>query len=370
MKTNPLSPIRWGILGTGQVAQVFARGLQALPDAKLAAIGSRSQATAQEFADALQVPKAYGAYEELVADPELDIIYIATPHQRHKDDCLLVLSAGKAVLCEKPFASNAAEAQLVMDTARAKNLFCMEAMWMRFMPLILEVATLIQQKAIGEVRLLTADNGRATRYDPAHRMFRPELGGSCLLDRGVYPLALAQCLFGEPTAISSQISYSETGVDEQVAITMCYANGTMALLASSLTAHTSNEAVITGSHGSIRIHAPYYNPTKVTVWTRPPKSAPVSGGNIRRWGRKQKLMEAIKSSWPGQWLIAAIYESQWPRRKGQKQVLFRPHTGNGYHYQAAEAMRCLRAGELDSPLMPLGDSIKVLQAVDRIKWPG
>lgn len=241
---------------------------------------------------------------------------------------------------------------------------------MRCMPLILEVRKLIEQKAIGEVRLLTADNGRAMQYDPNHRMFRPEQGGSCLLDRGVYPLALAQCLLGSPRTVSSQVTYSESGVDEQLAITLGYASGAMALLASSLTAHTRNEAVILGTHGSIRIHAPYYNPTRVTIWRQTPRVAPPSGASIHRQGSRQKLMQAVKSSWPGQWLLSVIDESQWPRRKGRKQVLFLPHNGNGYHYQAAEAMRCLRAAALESPLIPQADSVSILQTVDLVKSVG
>lgn len=358
--------IRWGILGTGAIAQAFAQGLKALPDAQLAAIGSRSLKTAQQFAAALDVPKAYGSYEDLVSDPDIDIVYIATPHQRHRDDCLLVLNANKAVLCEKPFASNAAQAQEVIDLARQKKLFCMEAMWMRFMPLILEVRKLLDQKVIGEVRLLTADNGRAIRYDPSHRMFQPAKGGSCLLDRGVYGLALAQGLLGEPQAIASQITHSASGVDEQVGMVLRYANGAMAVLASSLTAHTSNEAVITGTHGSIRIHAPFYNPTRVTVWTRPPK-APIEASPARKPSRKKLLMDRLKLSLLGQWLISQLHESQWPRRKGKKTVLFQPHTGNGYHYQAAEAMRCINDGKYMSRLMPLEDSLLTTKIIDQIK---
>jgi len=357
--------IRWGILGTGAIAQAFAQGLKALPDAQLAAIGSRSLATARQFAAAFEVSKAYGTYEELVGDPDIDIVYVATPHQRHRDDCLLALNANKAVLCEKPFASNAAQVQEIIDLARERNLFCMEAMWMRFMPLILEVRKLIEQKVIGEVRLLTADNGKAIRYDPEHKMFQPAQGGSCLLDRGVYGLALAQGLLGKPEAVNGNVSYSASGVDEQVGMVLRYRNGALAVLASSLTAHTSNEAVITGTNGSIRIHAPFYNPTRVTVWVRSPKR-PATATSIRKQGLKTKLMERLKLSFPGQWLVSRIDESQWPRRKGKKTVIFQPHTGNGYHYQAIEAMKCLRSELQASDTMPLADSLQTIQTIENM----
>lgn len=359
-------PIRWGILGTGQVAQAFAQGLSALPDARLHAIGSRDADKARQFAAVYAAAKSYGSYEALVADAEVDIVYIATPHTRHRDDCLLALHAGKPVLCEKPFASSASEAREVIAVAREKNLFCMEAMWMRFMPLILKVRALIDEKAIGEVRLLTADNGRALRYDPAQRAFQAAAGGSCLLDRGVYGLALAQGLLGAPAQVTGQLSHSASGVDEQVGMVLRYANGAMALLASSLTAHTSNEAVITGTHGSIRIHAPFYNPTRVTVWTRAPRAAGDAAG-IRRRSAKQKLVERLKLSTPAQWLIGHLDESQWPRRKGRKTEHFQPHSGNGYHYQAAEAMRCLRIATTESPCLSLDESLQVMAMVDDIK---
>lgn len=237
---------------------------------------------------------------------------------------------------------------------------------MRFMPLILEVRKLIEEKVIGEVRLLTADNGKAIRYDSAHKMFEPAQGGSCLLDRGVYALALAQGLLGEPEAMSSQVSYSASGVDEQVGMVLRYASGAMAVLASSLTAHTSNEAVITGTHGSIRIHAPFYNPTRVTVWARAPKLPP-EASTPRKPGRKKQLVDRLKLSLAGQWLLSRIDESQWPRRKGKKTILFRPHTGNGYHYQAAEAMRCLRAGDTESSHMSMDSSLLIMHKVDSMK---
>ncbi|WP_162932444.1 Gfo/Idh/MocA family protein [Solimonas sp. K1W22B-7] len=357
--------IRWGIIGTGGVAQSFARGLHSLPDAELLAVGSRSLATAQSFAQALDAPRAYGSYEELVADKDLDIVYVATPHTRHKQDCLLALEAGKAVLCEKPFASSPAELREVMAAARAHRLFCMEAMWMRFMPLYDEVRALIAQNVIGEVRMLIADNGKAVRFDDQHRMFQPP-AGSCLLDRGVYALALAQGLLGEPEHVAGQLSRNSRGVDEQVGLVLRYANGALAIMGSSLTAHTSNEVRIIGTHGSIHIHAPYYNPVKATIWTRPPKAPPGQGGTVRAWGARQRLMEKIKASQPGQWMLSLVEESDWPRRKGRRSVLFRPHTGNGYHYQAGEAMRCLRAGLLESPMMPLDASLRTLEIAESL----
>ena len=360
-------PIRWGILGTGLIARLFAEGLKSLPDAVLAAVGSRDLGTAQAFAGALGVARAHGSYQALVDDPEVDIVYIATPHTRHRDDCLLALNAGKAVLCEKPFATSAADAQMVFALAAEKKLFCMEAMWMRCMPLLAEAKQLIDSKAIGEVRLLTADFGYAAAFDAQHRLFDPALGGGALLDRGVYPLALAWGLFGAPSRIQSQARFCASGADEQVSLLLDYANGPQAVLSASLTSQLSNEAVITGTHGEIRLHAPFYKPVRLTLTPRTPQTLGTTNAAVRG-GAKQQLVGGIKQSAVGQWLIEAINNSAW-RRKARSQ--FKPLSGNGYHYEAAEAMRCLRAGLLESPLMPQRDSVEILAALDDIRrdWP-
>jgi predicted dehydrogenase len=176
-----MDTIRWGILGTGNIARQFARGLAALPDAELVAVGSRSAASAAAFADEFGAARRYASYEELAHDDGVDAVYISTPHPLHHDNTLLCLNAGRAVLCEKPFAINAAEARAMVAAARAKGLFLMEAMWTRFLPLHTQLWELLQAGAIGEVERLEADFGFYHPFDPAHRLFDPQLGGGALL---------------------------------------------------------------------------------------------------------------------------------------------------------------------------------------------
>jgi predicted dehydrogenase len=196
--------IRWGILGTGRIAGQFARGLAALDDAELVAVGSRAAQTAAEFADEHGVPHRHASYADLAADPDLDAIYVATPHPFHKGNSLLCLGAGKAVLCEKPFTINAAEAEEVVAAARGQGRFLMEAMWTRFVPAAARVRELLAEGAIGEVRMLRADFGYRAGIDPNGRLFNLALGGGALLDVGVYTVSFASMVFGaQPSQITS-----------------------------------------------------------------------------------------------------------------------------------------------------------------------
>ncbi|MFN8568711.1 MAG: Gfo/Idh/MocA family oxidoreductase [Kouleothrix sp.] len=190
-----MSIIRWGILGTGSIAGQFARGLAALDDAKLVAVGSRTAAAAAGFAQRVGAERAHGSYAELAHDPQVDAIYIATPHPLHHANTLLCLGAGKAVLCEKPFAINAGEAAAMIDAARARGLFLMEAMWTRFLPHMLRLRELLAAGVIGELRMLQADFGFRTEFNPHSRLFDPALGGGALLDVGIYPVSLASMLW-------------------------------------------------------------------------------------------------------------------------------------------------------------------------------
>lgn len=360
--STPNAPIRWGILATGRIAQQFAQGLKALPDATLQAVGSRDEASAKRFAAIVGARTAHASYEALVADPEVDILYVATPHSRHAADCTLALGAGKPVLCEKPFAINATQADQVIALARSRKLFCMEAMWMRFIPLVLQVRDLVRSGEIGEPRLLTADFGYAVAPDPRDRLFDPARAGGCLLDRGVYPLALAQLLFGVPDSVSGHATKAATGVDDTIAITLGYKDGPVALLGSSLTATTRNEAVIVGTDGSITVHAPFYHPSRVTITHRSPAAPWVEPGSIAAPGLKQRLVAAAKGSVVGQRLLASGL-----LQRGKSRVLNQPDTANGYHHEAAETMRCLRAGLTESPLMPLDASRDLLRITDQLR---
>ncbi len=314
--------IRWGILGTGNIAQQFARGLAELPDAQLVGVGSRNLETAQAFATDFGAAHAHGSYDALAQDSEAEVVYIATPHTLHAENSLLCLGAGKAVLCEKPFALSAAQAQTVIDAARAEGLFLMEAMWTRFFPLFGTLRELVEAGRIGEPKLLHADFGFAGPVTQ-NRLFNPELGGGALLDVGVYPVSLASYLLGTPTEVSSHAHLGKTGVDEQNAIVLKHQNGALALLSSTIRAATPQEAFIMGTEGNIRVCAPWWQPEKLVL-------TDTNG----------------------------------------EETFSSPLPHNGYAYEAAEVMRCLREGRLGSPLMPLAETLSIMQTLDtcRAQW--
>jgi predicted dehydrogenase len=318
-------PLRWGIIGTGQIAHHFARGLQAVPDAELLAVGSRSLDTANTFADEFDVPRRYGTYAELAADPDVDAVYVSTPHQDHKASTLLCLEAGKPVLCEKPFAINLGEAREMVETARAKNLFLMEAMWTRYRPTMVKVRELLDSGALGEVRFLSANIGWKANFDPASRLFNPDLGGGALLDGGVYPVSFASMVLGAPSAIASVASLGETGVDEQEAIALAYESGAVASLGVTIQASPISIGLILGTEGRIEIHHDWHRPEGLTF-------TPYGG------------------------------ESQ--------RFVFPQTEGNGYQYEAIEVARCLREGLLESPVMPLNETLQIMATMDtlRAQW--
>ncbi|MBI1281127.1 MAG: gfo/Idh/MocA family oxidoreductase [Anaerolineaceae bacterium] len=314
------TPFRWGILGTGGIAHKFATGLSVLSDAQLVAVGSRTQASADKFADEFKAPNRHASYEALASDPEVEAIYIATPHPFHKDNTLLCLNAGKAVLVEKPFAINAAEAQQMISLSRQKKVFLMEAMWSRFLPAIVRARELIASGAIGEVRMLNADFGFRTNYNPNSRLFDLALGGGALLDVGIYPISLAFALFGTPKTINAQAHFSETGADDQNAIVFSYDQGQLALLSSASRTNTAHEAIIYGTDGSIR---------------------------IPDWWHGQKLIVSTNGK--------------------PTETLDVPHLGNGYPHEAIEVAACVRAGKIESNTMPLDESLTIMQTMDTIR---
>ncbi|MBZ0304887.1 MAG: Gfo/Idh/MocA family oxidoreductase [Anaerolineae bacterium] len=321
--------IRWGILGTGNIAHKFAEGLSAVSDAVLVAVGSRTQKSADEFGSRFAAPRRYASYEALAADAEVDAIYISTPHPFHKENALLCLEAGKAVLCEKPFALNAVDAQQMMATAKANHVFLMEAMWMRFIPAILKTRELLQSGAIGDVLMLQADFGFRLEFDPASRLYNPALGGGALLDVGIYPLTLAYLFFGEPDSLSSEAVLGRTGTDDLNAMVLKYAGGRLAQLSSAVSVETPCEALFFGTKGSLKIHFPFWASQKLTL----------------RVGGKTDVMEV-------------------------------PMVGNGYNYEAEEVGRCLRAGKIESERCPHAETLAIMRQMDSmraawgLKYPG
>jgi predicted dehydrogenase len=316
-----VEPVRWGILGTGAIAEKFATGLSSVPDATLAAIGSRARESGERFAARFGAGRVHGSYEGLANDPEIDIIYIATPHPMHHPNARLCLEAGKAVLCEKPFTINAQQAADLIALARERNVFLMEAMWTRFLPLFGRLRDLLAEGVIGEPRILTADFGFKHGGDATHRLFSPELAGGALLDVGVYVCSLASMIFGRPERIASLADLGETGVDEQSAITFGYAGGQLAQLTVAVRVDTPQDVTLMGTEGFIRIHPLWWKGTRLTI-SRP--------------GQPDETIEA-------------------------------PFEGNGYNYEAAEAMRCLRAGLIESPGMPHAETLAIIETLDAIR---
>lgn len=313
--------IRWGILGTGNIAHKFATGLNDLPDTALVAVGSRSQASADAFADTFGIARRHASYEALANDPAIDAVYIGTPHVFHKDNTLLCLNAGKAVLCEKPFAINAAEVNEMIATARGRGVFLMEAVWTRFLPHMLRIRELMAAGAIGEPRLLQADFGFRTEIDPAGRLFDPALGGGALLDVGIYPVMLAHELFGAPSDIQSFANLGVTGVDEEAAILLRHDQQQLSLLSTAIRLNTPHEATIMGTAGRIHIHAPWWAPSSFTLY------------------QEGQDAQQIEVDCPL----------------------------NGYNYEALEVNRCLRDGQLESDIMPLGESLAVTKTLDKLR---
>jgi predicted dehydrogenase len=320
----------------------FAEALGYLPDASLAAVCART--TAPAFAERFGIPRHYASVAELVADPDVDVVYVSTPNALHADHCLAALEAGKAVVCEKPFATSGAEARGIVDTARSHGLFCMEAMPMRFLPATRQALEMVRSGVIGEVRMVSANFGHHAAYDPENRFFNPELGGGAFLDAGVYALSLSVMLLGAPQRVTSDAAIGPTGVDVQSAAVLTYADGRLAVLQASLLTQLPSDAAISGIRGEIRL-APLWRPEWLTV---------------RRFGEGQG---------DGRWRTQLRRLAR--ARKLRPATRHVPYTGDGFNYEAAEAMRCMDAGLLESPLMPLEETIQVMETLDAIRaqWP-
>ncbi len=314
----------------GRIAVKFAAGLADADGAVLLACGSRSQDKADAFGEANGAERCYGSYEALVADPDIDAVYVATPHPMHAEMVILAMNAGKAVLVEKPFALNATQAREMIAAAKQNDVFLMEAMWTRFLPHTRKLKQLVDSGAVGPVRMMQADFGFGAPLDPTSRLFDLALGGGALLDVGIYPISMAYHLLGPPTEATGLAHLGETGVDEQTGVVMRHAGGEISLLSTSCRANTTKHLIIMGEEGQIRIAEPWWAPNS-----------------------KIKLF------------------------KGRdKKVIRIRHEGNGFNYQAEEVARCIAAGEKESPTMPLDESLAIMETLDALrqswglKYPG
>jgi predicted dehydrogenase len=352
-------PIRWGIMGTGAMAAAFSRELSSLADARAEAVGSRDTTSAAKFASQLNIPRSYGSYRELAEDPEIDVVYIATTNSTHRDLCITCLEAGKPVLCEKPFALNASQAREIADCAARCKVFCMEAMWMRYLPGIIRLKQLVEDGAIGTARILTAQIGYPFVADPTGRQFNLAAGGGALLDLGVYPISLAYFLFGRPESVAGRATLTQKGVDDTASIVFGFPKGRSALFSISIDTTSSNEAIIDGTEGQIRVRQPFYSPHYLEVrrMGRIDLRTKDSGGLktaakrldwLRNLGRRaQPIMELL------------------PKRSISRMAL--PFAGGGYRYEAEEVMRCLRGNQLESKTMPLNESVNILETMDKLR---
>ena len=349
--------VRWGVLGTGAIAYKIAEDFDLVPDAQIRAICSRSKSSAKQFAQQFNIPTTHVGLDSMLADDQIDIIYIATPHPLHHDHSLACLRRGKAVLCEKPFTVNAVQAAEIIDEAHQRKLFCMEAMWMRFSPLIQEVKTRIDQNEIGEIQFINADFGYPQHYDPKSRFFNLALGGGSLLDRGIYSISLAQYLLGNPTDISGIAHIGESGVDEQSICSLRFEQGAIAMLASTLNGLSSNETIITGNKGRLRIHEPFYRPNTISVLM---------------------AQASADTAMPGKGFTAGLKRNaafrKWRHRLQPTLGWFKPNRkkssfspGHGYQYELMEATRCLQKGRTESDIMPLDDTLEVMRIMDKLR---
>ncbi len=315
------SSVRWGILGTGGIASTFVTDLRLSHSGVASAVGSRSQGSADRFADEFGIANRHSSYESLVADPDVEVIYVATPHPMHHDDAILALQAGKHVLVETPFTMNAREAREVIRVARGNKLFAMEAMWTRFLPHIAVIRGWLAEGVLGEIITVTADHGQWFAEDPDFRLFAPELGGGALLDLGVYPVSFASMVLGRPDRIVSMSSPAFTGVDAQTSMVFGYDGGAHAVLTCTLRGKSATRASIVGTEARIEVEGDFYAPTDVALVSR-------NGDRTR--------VESV-------------------------------HEGRGLRHQADEVARRLAAGELESPLMPLDETISIMETMDAVR---
>lgn len=318
-----MKTIRWGILGAGKIAHKFAGDLRLVADSQLVAIASRDADKAHAFAAAFEIPQVFTSYTAMLESPDVDVVYVATPHGLHHAHVMLCLQHRKAVLCEKAFALNRRQAEEMIGLARQQGVFLMEAFWTRFLPQFQQVQDMIQQDTIGEVRLVQADFGFHPDVPVPQRLYDPKLGGGALLDIGIYPVFLAQTLLGKPTAIQALMTPFSTGVDEQCVIIMQFASGAVASLTCTLSAFTPVEAMIAGTRGRIHLRNRFHNAvSEIELAIGKEKPTPIAS----------------------------------PRE-----------TGYGYQFEARHVVTCLQQGLTESPLWSHAHTLDLLDTLDAIR---
>lgn len=313
--------IRFGIIGAGRIAQKFATGISFVEDAQLMAIASRNLDSADIFGDMFNIEKRYGSYEDLAKDPDIDVVYISTPNALHKEHTILCLQNKKAVICEKPFGASKADVEEMIQVAKDNGVFLMEAMWTRFFPVVKAVKEWVESGVIGNVKMIKGDFGfkSTSGYDDIR--FNKALAGGALMDVGIYPISFASLIYNaQPTDIKAIANIGQTGVDEQTAMVLGYENGQMALLSCAITTQTPHDLYIIGDNG--HIHIP-------NVWYAQEAALKVQGSD--------------------------------------DQVINLPMDGNGYNYEVQEVVNCIQNGALESDIMPLQETLEIIDTLDKIK---
>ena len=312
--------VGWGVIGPGAIAVGFADAMTMVDGGAIVAVASRSLERADAYAERYGIAARYDDYAALAEDPEVDVVYVATPQSRHADDTLLMLRAGKHVLCEKPFALNEAQARRMVDEARARNVFMMEAIWSRFLPAYRSLVEVVGSGRIGEPLLVEADFGFRRPMEKDHRLFRADLGGGGLLDLGIYPLQLCSLLLGPVEHVAAEGTIGETGVDELVAAVLRHGGGRLGVIKSTLRVNMTCTARVSGTEGVIEIPALMHCPNSLRV---------LSPAGIDE--------------------IDASYE------------------GNGLRFEIDEVHRCLEEGRTESDVMPLDETLALARNLDEIR---
>jgi predicted dehydrogenase len=313
--------VKWGILATGWIADLFVKDLQ-MHGHSVTAVGSRSQAGADAFAKRFNIPTGHGSYEALCADPNIDAIYVATPHPMHADNAKLAIAHGKHLLIEKPFTINAREAREIVDLAASKNLVILEAMWTRFLPHMVRIREILESGVLGEIRSVVADHIQDLPDDPAHRLNAIELGGGALLDLGIYPISFTFDVLGAPRSIQASARLKETGADGTVATIFTYESGAIAQTLSASDTAGRNIATIHGTEGRIEIDKVWYSPT-----------------TFRRYDGTNQVVETY---------VTEI-------------------TGRGMQFQAAELERLVAGGKTAGTILPPEETVAIMAVLDAIR---
>ena len=316
-----MSQFKWGIIGTGGIARAFSNDIGFLSDHVIAAVGSRSLENAENFVKTIPGAKAHGSYDALINDSDIDAIYVATPHPSHKENVIAALNAGKPVLCEKPFAVNAHEAREMVAAAKANDVALMEAMWARFLPHYAKIREIVASGVLGQITTIHADHGQRLADQNIARLVEPSLAGGALLDLGIYPISFAHMVLGIPQSITSTAVFTDKGVDAQTSMILDYANGSQAILNTTMIVQTPCTAVIAGLKGYLEVNRTFYNPTSMRL----------------------TLFDGTVTEYPSD------------------------YKGHGLREQAVEFAHVIKSGAKESPILTWDDTIAIMEIMDTVR---